>query len=299
MQAIDNGRRNFLKTIAAIGGGFTLEIPLMDSSSVALAAPATSVYKLYARDVYESLRYRPTWLPGSPIDLGTVGVIEEGIFRPITALQKLDIPFDVIVDSDVDAIDFASKNGVSISFKAAGEASKKFEAIAKADAGVLIEFSREGAVVLQLRDVLLNRIADQRALSNALLRSIAVGDQSKQWQRDWIVVTEVARAGRATIVISNSGKSKLELKASGSTAPASLVDASTALSVATESEISTKVIAESGLTPLYRGLRVRRGFFWLYDEVLPASAVPPPADVVFGEANPAEDYNDSPGVSGR
>lgn len=280
---------DFLKASATIGGGFALGLHLFDSIGVARAASATSVYKLYAKDVYESLRYRPTWLPGSPIELGTVGVIEEGIFRPIIDLKRIDIPFEVEVDSDLDAIDFASKNGVSIFFKAAGEANGKFQAIAKADAGVLIEFSRECAVVLQLRDVSLNRIADQRALSHALLRSIAVGDESKQWQRDWVVITEVARAGRATIVISNSGKSRLELKASGSTAPATLVDASAALSVATESEISTKVIAESGLTPLYRGLRVRRGLFWLYDEVLPGSAEPPPADVVFGEADPAED----------
>jgi hypothetical protein len=247
------------------------------------------VYKLYAKDVYENLKYRPTWLPGSPVELGAVGVIEEGIFRSITDLQTLDIPFEVKIDSDQDTIDFASKNGVSISFKAAGETNGKFQAIAKADAGVLIEFSREGAVVLQLRDVSLNRIANQSALSHALLKAMAVGDELKQWQRDWVVITEVARAGRATIVISSSGKSRLELKASGSTASASLVDASTALSVATESEINTKVIAESGLTPLYRGLRVRRGYFWLYDEVLPASAEPPPADMVFGEADPADD----------
>jgi hypothetical protein len=290
MPGIENERRrDFLKASAIIGGGFALGLNLFDSIGVARAASATSVYKLYAKDVYENLKYRPTWLPGSPVELGAVGVIEEGIFRPITDLKALDIPFAEKVDSDRDAIDCASKNGVSISFKAAGETNGKFEAIAKADAGVLIEFSREGAVVLQLRDVSLNRIADQSALSRALLRSMAVGDETKQWQRNWVVITEVARAGRATIVISSSGNSRLELKASGSTAPASLVDASAALSVATESEISTKVIAESGLTPLYRGFRVRHGFFWLYDEVLPATAEPPPADAVFGEADPAED----------
>jgi hypothetical protein len=292
MRTVENeSRRDFLKASAIIGGSFALGLHRFDNVGVARAASAASVYKLYAKDVYENLRYRPTWLPGSPVELGAVGIIEEGIFRPITDLKTLDIPFEVKVDPDQDAIDFASKNGVSISFKAAGEVNGKFEAIAKADAGVLIEFSREGAVVLQLRDVLLNRIADQSALSRALLRSMAVGDEAKQWQRNWAVVTEVARAGRATIVISSSGQSRLELKASGSTAPANLVDASSNLSVATESEISTKVIAESGLTPLYRGLRVSRGFFWLYDEVLPASAEPPPADMVFGEADPAEDDN--------
>jgi hypothetical protein len=282
-------RRDFLKTSAVIAGGLALGLRRFDSIGVAEAATAPSVYKLYANDVYENLKYRPTWLPGSPVELGTVGLIEEGIFRPITDLKKLDITFETIVGSGQNTIDFASKNGVSISFKAAGETSGKFEAISKADAGVLIEFSREGAVVLQLKDVSFDRIADQNSLIRALLKSIAVGVESKQWQRDWVVITEVARAGRATIVISRSGKSRLELKASGSIAPTSLVDASAALSVATESEISTKVIAESGLTPMYRGLRVQRKYLWLYDEVLPATADPPPPDMVFGDADPAED----------
>jgi hypothetical protein len=39
-------------------------------------------------------------------------------------LKRIDIPFEVEVDSDLDAIDFASKNGVSIFFKAAGEANE-------------------------------------------------------------------------------------------------------------------------------------------------------------------------------
>lgn len=247
------------------------------------------VHKFYTSEVYENLKYRPTWLPGIPMHLGTVGLIEDGIFRAVTDLNRLDIPFEEIADSDRNAIDFTSKGGVFIAFKAAGEANSRFEAVAKANAGALIEFSRVGAVVLQLRDVSLNRIADQYQLRNDLLRAIAVGDESNRWLRDWVVVTEVARAGSATIVISNSGHSRLELRASGSVTPTSLVDLSANLSVATESELCTKVIAEAGLTPLYRGLRVKRRYFWLYDEVLPASSEAPPPDEVFGEADPAED----------
>jgi hypothetical protein len=290
METIENQyRRDFLKASAAVGGGLALGFYLPGSFGIAQAAPAMSVHKMYTKDVYENLKYRPTWLPGTPVQLGTVGVIEDGIFRAVTDLSQLGIPFKVTLDSARDAIDFTSEKGVSITFKAAGEANARFRALAKADAGALIEFSREGAVVLQLRDVSLNRISDQYALSRAMLRSIAVGDESKQWQRDWVVITEVARAGRATIVISDSGNSRLKLKASGSTAPTSLVDASAGLSVVAESQISTKVIAESGLTPLYRGLRVKRVFFWLYDEVLPASAEAPLPDEVFGDADPAGD----------
>ena len=285
----NNSRRDFIRTSVTISGAFALGLNPFRGISIARAVSPVSVHKLYAEDVYKGLGYRPTWLPGTPINLGNIGVIEDGIFRPITDLAQLGIHFDVIVDTNQDAIDYSSTNGVSMSFKAGGETNGKFKAITRAEAGVLIEFSRKGAVVLQLRDVSFNRIADQHALSKAMLSSIAIANESNQWQRNWVVITEVARASRATIVVSGSGKSRLELKASGSTVPASLADVSAALSVAMESEISIKVIAKEGLTPLYRGLRVKRDFFWLYDEVIPASAEPPPAKELLGDADPAED----------
>lgn len=255
----------------------------------------TSVHQLYARDVYENLKYRPTWLPGTPMYLGTVGVIEDGQFRAVTDLNRLGIPFEEIIDSDHDTIDFTSKGGVSIAFKAAGEVNPRFQAVVEANAGILVEFSRVGAVLLQMRDVSLNRIADQSQLRRDMLRAVAVGDESKQWRKEWVVITEVARADIATIVISNSGRSRLELNASGSAASTSLADVSANLSVATESDLSFRVIAKEGLTPLYRGLRVKRPFFWLYNEVLPASSEAPPPDKVFGEADPSEDdWVDSP-----
>ena len=296
MQTVENvSRRDFIKSSIAIGGAFALGLNPLCIVHAARAEPQASVHKLYAEDVYEGLGYRPTWLPGTPVALGNVGVLEDGIFRPVTDLAHLGIPFEMKVDTDRDAIDFSSKKGVSISFKAGGETNKKFRAITTAEAGVLIEFSREGAVAMQLRDVSFNRIEDQHALAHALLKSLAVADESKQWQRNWIVITEVARASRATIVISGSGNSRLELKASGSAAPVSLADVSAVLSVATESEISTKVIAESGLTPLYRGLRVKRKWFRIYDEVLPATSGPPPAEEFLGDADPSEDvYYSSP-----
>lgn len=246
------------------------------------------IHHLYTKEIYDNLQYRPTWLPGTPLSLGTVGLIEDGIFRPVTSLDQLKIPFTAMLDVERDSIDYSSKSGVSISFKGAGEANPKFEAITKASAGALIEFSRSGAILLQLRGVANHRIADQPALYKELLRSVVIGDEN-QWQRNWVAITEVVRAESATIVISNSANSKLELKASGSVAPTSLVDVSADLSVARESQVSTKVIAESGLTPLYRGVRVKKGFLWLFDEVQTASSDTPEADDVFGYAAPDED----------
>lgn len=246
------------------------------------------IHKLYSKEIYNNLNYRTTWLPGAPIKLGAVGFIEDGLFHTITTLKNLGLSFDEVVDKDKDSIDYSSSSGVSITFKAAGEANQKFKALADASAGALIEFSRSGALVLQLRGVAIHRIADQPKLYKELLRSIVIGDEDK-WQRDWVAITEVVQADHATIIISDSSNSKLELKASGSVAPTSLVDLSGNFSVAGESQVSTKLIASSGLTPLYRGVRVKKKFLWLFDEVQPASSDTPEADEVFDDAIPDDD----------
>jgi hypothetical protein len=246
------------------------------------------IYKLYTREIFDNLKYRPTWLPGTPISLGTIGLIEDGVFRPITSLRKLNIPFEEVIDLDRDSIDYNSKTGVAITFKAAGELNQKFEAISEASAGALIEFSRVGAIILQLRGVAIHRISDQATLNKEMMRSIIIGGKD-QWQRKWVVITEVINAESATIMISNSMNSKLELKASGTIAPTSLVDASANLSIVKENQVSTKIISKSGLTPLYRGVRVKKKYLWLFDEVQVASSDTPEIDDVFGGANPNED----------
>ena len=246
------------------------------------------IHKLYSKEIYKNLKYRTTWLPGSPINLGAVGLIEDGIFRPITTLDNLGMSFDEVIDTDKDTFNYTSSSGVSITFKAAGETNDKFSYVSDASAGAMIEFSRSGAVVLQLGDVAIHRIADQPKLYKELLRAVVLGDEDK-WQRNWVAITEVVQTGSGTIVISDSDNSKLELKASGSVAPASLVDVSGNFSVASESQISTKIIAKSGLSPLYRGVRIKKKFLWLFDEVQPASSETPEADEIFEDADPEED----------
>ena len=113
----------------------------------------SSPHKIYAREVYENLKYRPTWLPGIRLQPGAIGILDEGVFRQYSTLNNLGIHSEFEQSKTKNTIKYASKGAVSYSFKAAGESNQKFSALAKASAGILIEFSREGAVVLQLGGV--------------------------------------------------------------------------------------------------------------------------------------------------
>jgi hypothetical protein len=249
-----------------------------------------ALYSDYTKNIYSELGYRGTWLPGTSVTLGDVGIIRKGVLQPETSLKQLQIDFQVHGDAVPDgSFDYQSKKAVNILFKAAGDLNRQFKALAQADAGALVTFFQENAVLMQLRGVRVDRIADKKALKNSLLDAVVAADDQSRWDRDWIVVTDVVTAESATILIAGGSSSSLELKASANIAPASLADANAGLSSAAESQVSTKIIAEKGLTPLYRGFRVRRNFWWLYDEVVTATGEVPDAEELFGDAEPESD----------
>jgi hypothetical protein len=252
-----------------------------------------ALYSAYTKDIHKHLRYRATWLPGTPVALGDVGILDKGVLVPQTSLPRLGVDFEVQTDTVPDGtLDYQSANEVSIAIKAAGELNKRFNALAEADAGALVEFTDADSVLLQLRGVRVERVADQAALRRALLDAVVAADDQRRWDRDWVVVTDVVTAASATILIAGGRGSRIELKAAASVAPTSLADVDAGLTTVSESQVSTKIVAQNGLTPLYRGMRVRRNFWWLYDEVVTATGELPEADEVFADADPEEDSAD-------
>jgi hypothetical protein len=248
-----------------------------------------SIHSTYISAVYGNLRYRPTWLPGTPTRLGDVGTLDDGIFRPVTSLANLGIAFSVTTDEVPDkSLDLTSATGSSVDFKLEGTTSERFKALAAGEAGAAVAFEGDRSALLQLAGARIHRIADQPQLHCDLLAAIDGDDPAKRWQRDWVVITEVVDAATGTIIIANGAGAKMELRAAGTMASGSLADADARFSVATKSQVGFELIAAAGLTALYRAIRVRRNFWWLYDEVQPATAAGPDPDEVFEEAAPAE-----------
>jgi hypothetical protein len=96
-------------------------------------------------------------LPGTPVEIGTVGIMKDVAFVPGSSPAQLGIPSTVSRISD-GQLDSTSMGSTTVSFKAAGELNDQFQVLTKADAGALVEFSRERAVVIQMRKVTSRRI---------------------------------------------------------------------------------------------------------------------------------------------
>ena len=85
--------------------------------------------------------------------------------------------------------------------------------------------------------------------------------RQNRWNRDWTVVDTLVRAGRATIIVSDSGDASLDLTAEVPVTPANLTNVNAGLSVIHQRGAVIKFIAEDGLAPLFKLSRVKPSMF--------------------------------------
>jgi hypothetical protein len=216
----------------------------------------TAVNVQYTRELHDRFGYSATWVPTSEVRLGDVGVLRKHQYERVRTLADLDIGFERRNASSMGSLDHASSSGVSLTIKAAGELPLANSILAQADAGIAVSFDAEGAILFQAAACMVTSIEDQHALGEQLLQMYDRGD----WPEEYVVVTEIVRAERATILISNSRAATIEFKTQANVhlSEYSLVDADVKLQVARSRNIGTQVVAEGELTPLFKAKGVRR-----------------------------------------
>jgi hypothetical protein len=249
------------------------------------------LWKLYTRQLHEQLRYRGTWLPNASIAIGTVGVLRQGIFEALTSLEELGISYARREVRPPDGtFNYRSSTGVTVAMKARGATNGMFSAVTDADAGALVTIDQAGGLLLELRGVTVEQVANKHELCESLLDSLFSPIDVARWQQSWVVITEVVHADTATVIVASEGGSRLELKANASIAPAGLVDADARFTVAGEQGVAVQLVAAENLSPLYNGLRLKKRFFRLYSEFSPAGeSIDPDPERVFEELDPSND----------
>ena len=231
-----------------------------------------SVNQQYTRELKENLNYTATWLPNLKLALGDVGVLSkhELIYR--TNLEKLKIPFEASKRGTKASYSHISSNSVKRDIKLAGQAPLLGSTLADADAGITFSFGGQHGVVFLASDCTIRVIADQEPLKPAILDAFRAG----RWERDYVVVTELVEAGATTIIVSQGTSGRYELKAKAGIAPAfDAINVQGNFSLVHDSQIGFHCLAAQGMTPLFRCLGVRTGFF--RDDVVTRDAIVPGA----------------------
>ena len=212
-----------------------------------MAKPA----KFYLSHINKQTGYRATWDPGKPLKLGQIGKLDDyGVFNVYTSLEGEGIAVQTAQDGTAGDLDYTSSDSVTISTKLSGSAPVVGSGLSAAQAGFSFDFKSEKSVVFQASGITTSHITNLAAIEKAILEKYRAGN----WDKNWLIITELVTAASATIIIVNSSTAKLDLKAQAdiSSGTLKLTDASLGLSVAREQGSTLKYISQSGLTPLYR-----------------------------------------------
>jgi hypothetical protein len=210
----------------------------------------------YAEEIKEGFKnYLATWVPQTRIALGDVGILNGKTFVGWSSLRAMGYPpsqFGASPWGVPAPMVFQSQDTTQIGFKTKAELAKipGVPQIADLSFGAEIKFGKQGAVVFSAKDARVQRIDNVIALGKTILDLFYRG----LWEEKWILVTEVVKAARATILISDSSNSSLVLKTKAKAMD--IADLSANVSAVFSSGAQIRIVAEEGLTPLFRAVRV-------------------------------------------
>lgn len=212
-----------------------------------------SPVRLYQREMHGNLGFFATWLPGDPIEIGDVGLLEAGRFRRMASLKDLGIPCEVDVSSTQQNVQFTSTKGTRLTTSAGANA----PTLVKAE--IKIGFSREGAFIFNAFKLRPRRLVNHSTVAEAILDAY----RNHHWEQGWLLVETVHVAERATIVVSEDSSAELVLVAdvAGALPTVSLANPRIGFTVASTRGKVVHIVGGRDLHPLYSCLRLKSTFF--------------------------------------
>jgi hypothetical protein len=250
----------------------------------------SAVNVLYTRELRKRFGYSATWVPTSEVRLGDVGRLQNYEFERVATLADFGVQFDHRVGSTTSSLDYTSDHGVSFAIKASGELPPLGSGLAAADAGIVVSFGAKDAIVLQAAGCVMVSIENQLELATHILALYEQGE----WDEDYVAVTEVVQAGRTTVLISSSSDGSVVFKIKGDVelGPLSLAAADVGLRVSRSRNIGTQIVADGGLTPLFKAHGVRKRWLRPVQLARRGTRPPPAAPEVAGVILDEVDYED-------
>lgn len=210
----------------------------------------------YLNALYRRFQLLGAWPPNQRVEVGEVGVLEQGAFRRASSLGRLGIPFSASSAGQVG--DFETSEGAEISVESgAGGQVAWVEGAPRV--GVRVKLAHQGAFVFNAIEVVEWRIDDSLTVERHVLALLARG----AWDPSWVIVDRVLQARSLTVLVCEGDNAELGLEASGSLGVQGLrlADAALGLRPSHVQGNSLRFLGEVGLTPLYQCLRVRQRLF--------------------------------------
>ena len=195
----------------------------------------------YCENIHKNIEpYYATWLPTVPVHLGDYGKMDGKIFIRQGNI-KTDFGVDFTVEADTDSGDFEYKSSGTNAVNVNAGAEDVLKALLK------ISFTNAGEIFF----VAANCLADLMNNIPSVLEQLGPKFKAKK-MKGYMVVTQVVKAGTSSIAVSSDKGGELDIEASSPALPAiDLKNPQAQVSVKSEQNISFKVVAKGGLSPLF------------------------------------------------
>lgn len=215
--------------------------------------------KIYTREMYRQFRYLATWAPGTPMKLGDIGILKGKEFIRIGNISDFGISFETVPDDTPLDLEFASEGSVSITTKLSGRPTIAKSNLITADVGATVIFSKKNAIYFKADKTTTPSIKNQIALGQEILSLWKEG----KWDKHWAVITELVTAKSASIIISSSKEAQVDIRATSEIGnkPLNIADPEFGWELSFEKDVTTKIIAEEGITPLFKISKIKRRVF--------------------------------------
>lgn len=214
----------------------------------------------YLKSLYKKTHgYRPTWLPSTPVQIGDIGILENNVFVKESTLKECGIFFEVLTSESDATIDFSSERGITLTTKFEGQVDPKAINLGKVDAGFIIEFSHDNGFVFRLNGSRTSVISNLGLVKKEVLHRF----REERWDKNLVIINELIEAKSATILISGQAGNKVELKAQSNlnVAAMDIADASLNLRLESGRALAATILAQEGITPLYRAIGIKQPLF--------------------------------------
>jgi hypothetical protein len=218
-----------------------------------------SAQKQYTNELKRKFGYYATWNPGVQLKLGDIGTLKGNIFTRISNVNKLAIQFETRPDLTKTTLEHYSQGSVSVTTKLQGGKPLPGSILEEMDAGIIVEFNKAFATLFKANNVTCPSVEDTITMGNEILALYKAG----KWDKKWVVITELLEAESASILISNSGNGKIELKANTKMKSPGfdIADAGFNFSVQFARGMETQIVANEGLTPLFKLMGIKTRLF--------------------------------------
>lgn len=197
--------------------------------------------KLYVREIRNNLGRFPVWPPYRKVTLGAVGFYNG---RRATFEWKHNLTDFGI---SLPPVDVEPKSGEL--YTSEGAVAYAFSTTATKIGEATFNFSRNAAVAVRSQSLQIHSLPTGK-LEKAIAQAIALG---LQWNRKWVIVTELYHATSFTALISSSKKSSAKLVTAIpiTTTTFDIADPKLGISLTSSNKLHYQAIAETAVDPFF------------------------------------------------